>query len=111
MMAAEGARLRGSLEIAIRVQTLIYGYNHINNKGWDLDKLLFSLRLTEKMNLLRDWRPEYFEESTFLTDAVASDDLESKKLWPSFCFMGLIQNRFVHKGVHFVLLMKHSHLS
>ena len=51
-MAAEGARLR-SLEITTRVQTLIDDYNHINNKGWDLDKLLFRLRLTQKMNLLR----------------------------------------------------------
>ena len=41
-------------------------------KDGTLDKVLFSLRLTQKMNLLRGWRPEYFEQSTFLTDAVIS---------------------------------------
>ena len=51
---------------------MINDYNHVNNKVWDLDKLLFSLRPTQKMNLLRGWRPEHFEESRFLTDAVAS---------------------------------------
>ena len=53
LMATEGARLRRSLEIATRVQTMINDYNHVNNKVWDLDKLLFGLRLTQKMNLLR----------------------------------------------------------
>ena len=28
--------------------------------------------LTQKMNLLHGWRPEYFEQSTFLTNAVIS---------------------------------------
>ena len=73
MATEEGARRqRRRLEIATIVQKMINDYNHINNKGWDLDKFLFSLRPTEKMNLLRAWRPEHFEESTFLTDAVAS---------------------------------------
>ena len=40
-MAAEGGRLRKSLETATRVQKLINDYNHVNNKVWDLDKLLF----------------------------------------------------------------------
>ena len=71
-MAAEGGRLWQSLEIAIIVQKLINDYNIINNKGWVLDKLLFSLRFIQKLNLLRVWRPEHFKESTFLTDAVAS---------------------------------------
>ena len=70
-MAAEEARLR-SLEITKRVQTLINVYNHINNKGWNLDKLLRRMGLTQKMNLLSGWRPEYFEKSTFPTDAVVS---------------------------------------
>ena len=51
-IAAEGARnQRRSLEIATIVQKLINDYNHVNNKGWDLDKFLFSLRPTQKMNL------------------------------------------------------------
>ena len=75
MSGEEGAgrRQRRRLEIATIVQGLINDYGHVNNKKvWDLDKLLFSLRETQKMNLLRGWRPEHVEESTFLTDAVAS---------------------------------------
>ena len=61
-MAAEAAR---SLKITRRVQTLINCYNHINDKGWDLDKLLFRMGFNQKMNfnVLRGWRPEYFEKS------------------------------------------------
>ena len=88
-----------------RVQTLIKDYY----KEWDLDKLLLGMRLNEKMNCyvdsLRDQsilkNPPFLQMLCYL---------ERKKLWPSFCFMGLIQNRFVHKGVQYVLLTMHSHL-
>ena len=76
LMAAEGRRERRRLQMATIIQELINDYNHVNNKPWDLDKLLFSLEPTQKMNLLRGWRPGHFEESTFLTDAVASRKLE-----------------------------------
>ena len=37
-----------------------------------LGSMLFRMGLTQKMNLLCDWTTEYFEKSTFPTDAVVS---------------------------------------